>query len=112
MEELRNTIESLRQTIKDQHGYGTTDEESSQRTVKDEDVEEANDALRGVPQEGYYYHHYAMSKEYTYWVFDESWPETDSDQSSTDSEMFDEWLEGSLDVDECSSLGRSSKPEV
>ncbi|RJE25378.1 hypothetical protein PHISCL_02269 [Aspergillus sclerotialis] len=112
---ISKRIDAVQQVLTDNKGDGTpTDEESSQRTVQDEkveikvdnDLQEANDTLQGEPEEPYYYHNYVIPKDYTSWICDEAWPETDSEQDPNEISgppMYDEWLDESREDDEFSS---------
>lgn len=70
------------------------DEQSSEGTANDENVkiEEGSDILQEAPEKEYYYHNYVLPEEYTNWVCDIGWPETDSDDEGVDIVMYDDYL--------------------
>ena len=111
MEQIYSGLDATQQALANKdYDDAPMDEESSQGTAKDENVKiEGSDFLQEAPEKEYHYHNYVLTEEYTRWICDIGFPDTDSDDEGADIPMYDDYLD---DANECSSSsGRSLNPQ-
>lgn len=86
--------------------------ESGQCTIRMKaDEPDMKDSPQDAPEECSYYHKYVIPEEYTDWMCDKSWPETDSEKSPSEigePPLYDKWAQEDDEDEECSSGGRSN----